>query len=125
MDAADASFGAALTATAALFDAGLYFETHEALEPHWMRAEGGDREALQGLIQVVVGFEHLANGKVQGARALLHDGCAKILGRRLEALDLEPFARGVERCLDLVLTLGARASERFDWTAVPRFPARS
>ena len=40
---------------AALFDAGLYFEVHEVLEPHWMAADGPEREALQGLIQIAVG----------------------------------------------------------------------
>ena len=124
-DAPDAPLDAALAAAAVLFDAGLYFETHEALEPYWMRAEGGDREALQGLIQVAVGFQHLANGNLGGARALLHDGCAKILGKRLEGLDLDPFARAVQRCLDQALGLGAEAGARFDWTAVPRFPRRA
>ena len=122
-DRHDAPLPAALAAAAVLFDAGLYFETHEALEPYWMRAEGGDRETLQGLIQAAVGFQHLANGNVGGARALLHDGCAKILGKRLEGLDLDPFARATQRCLDQVLALGTEAGARFDWTAVPRFPA--
>ena len=63
-----------LAAAAALFDAGLFFEVHELLEPYWFRAEGAEREALQGLIQVAVGFQHLANGNLEGARALLRDG---------------------------------------------------
>jgi Domain of unknown function (DUF309) len=122
LDHADAPLAVALTAAGALFDAGLYFEVHEALEPYWMRAAGDEREALQGLIQVAVGLQHLANGNLGGARALLHDGCAKILGRGLEGLDLEPFARATQRCLDSVLALGAEAPTRFDWTSVPRFP---
>ncbi|HET8579080.1 MAG TPA: DUF309 domain-containing protein [Methylomirabilota bacterium] len=122
LDPPDAPLRVALGAAADLFDAGLYFEMHDALEPYWMRAGGIDREALQGLIQTAVGFQHLANGNLGGASALLHDGCAKLLGRRLEGLDLEPFAREVERCLDHVLTLGPEAAVRFDWTSVPRFP---
>jgi len=122
LDPADAPLAAALAAAAALFDAGLYFEVHEALEPYWMRAAGDEREALQGLIQLAVGFQHLANGNLGGARALLHDGCAKFLGRRLEGLELEPFARATQGCLDSVLALGADAAARFDWTSVPRFP---
>jgi len=122
LDAADAPLAVALAAAGALFDAGLYFEVHEALEPYWMRAAGDEREALQGLIQVAVGLQHLANGNLGGARALLHDGCVKILGRGLEGLDLEPFARATQRCLDSVLALGDEAPTRFDWTSVPRFP---
>lgn len=125
LDPPDAPLAAALAAAAVLFDAGLYFEVHEALEPHWMRAEGDEREALQGIIQAAVGFQHLANGNLGGARALLHDGCAKLLGRRLGGLDLQPFARAVQRCLDQLLAPGAGAPARFDWTTVPHFPRRS
>src|SRR5262249_29409904 len=42
----------ALAHAAVLFDAGLAFEVHELLEPYWVRAQGEEREALQGLIQI-------------------------------------------------------------------------
>src|SRR5262249_12886555 len=61
----------AFDAAAALFDAHLYFEVHELLEPYWRDARGEDRESLQGVIQVAVGYQHLANGNLAGARALL------------------------------------------------------
>jgi uncharacterized protein len=83
----------ALQAAASLFDAGLYFEVHEVLEPHWAAAHGEAREALQGLIQVAVGWQHLANGNVTGARSLLEEGGARLHGGRLSGVDLEPFAR--------------------------------
>jgi hypothetical protein len=86
---------AALRAGAALYDAGLGFEVHELLEPHWTRATGGEREALQGLIQIAVGYQHLANGNLKGARALLEEGSARLAGHRLADLDLNPFARAV------------------------------
>jgi hypothetical protein len=85
----------ALRAAGALFDAGLGFEVHELLETHWARAAGGEREALQGLIQIAVGYQHLANGNLKGARALLEEGSARLNGRRLANLDLAPFARAV------------------------------
>jgi hypothetical protein len=112
----------ALLDAAALFDARLFFETHELLEPRWAQAGGSEREALQGLIQVAVGFEHLANANVRGAAALLHDGAAKLADRRLGSADLDAFARRVIGCLDRVLALGPRAPVDFDWSAVPRFP---
>jgi hypothetical protein len=124
LDPADPPRATALRQAGLLFDAGLYFEVHELLEPFWMRAEGPERPALQGLIQVAVGFHHLAGGNVSGARTLLHDGCAKLGGARLEGMDLDPFARRVKGCLDRVLTLGAEAPRAFDWTLVPRFPVR-
>jgi Domain of unknown function (DUF309) len=108
---------AALHGAAVLFDAGLYFEVHEVLEPHWIAALGSDREALQGLIQIAVGYQHLANENLKGARALLDEGSAKIQARRLYGADLDPFARGVRATL-------VRVTEAmsFDWTQVPRWP---
>jgi hypothetical protein len=124
-DAENPPLGVALVAAALLFHAHLYFEVHELLEPYWLRAEGGDREALQGLIQVAVGFQHLANGNVTGARALLHDGCGRILERTLEGVPLDPFGRALQRTLDRVLSLGEDAPRGFDWNEVPRFPDRA
>ena len=124
-DPPDPPLGTALVAAALLFHAHLYFEVHELLEPYWLRAEGGDREALQGLIQVAVGFAHLANGNVAGARALLHDGCARVLERSLEGVPLDPFGRALQRSLDRVLALGDEAPRAFDWNEVPRFPVKT
>ena len=108
------SRGAVLDAAAALFDAHLYFEVHELLEPPWRDAEGGEREALQGLIQVAVGYQHLANGNLAGARALLDEGCRRLFGQALDGLDLETFRQGVIR--------SAERLSRFDWRTVPAFP---
>jgi hypothetical protein len=83
----------ALGDAAVLFDAGLYFEVHEVLEPHWARATGATREALQGLIQAAVGWQHLANGNRSGAGALLQEGARRLRAGRLPGLDLEDFAR--------------------------------
>jgi len=103
-----------LEAAAALFDAHLYFEVHELLEPSWRDAEGGERDALQGLIQVAVGYQHLANGNLAGARALLDEGGRRLVGRALDGLDLEAFRQGVVRSVERL--------SRFDWRTVPAFP---
>jgi DUF309 family protein family protein len=122
LDAPDAPLEVALGAAAVLFDAGLYYEVHEWLELYWRRAEGSDREALQGLIQVAAGFEHLANGNVSGARTLLTDGSAKMLGRRMRGLDLNPFAQAALAYLERGIAQGATVPREFDWASVPRFP---
>jgi hypothetical protein len=103
-------------AAAALFDAHLYFEVHELLEPAWRDAEGGEREALQGLIQIAVGYQHLANGNFAGARALLDEGRRRLCGQTLDGLDLEAFALGVGRTVERIFQL--------DWQTVPVFPIR-
>jgi DUF309 family protein family protein len=107
----------ALAAAAVLFGAHLYFEVHELLEPHWRDARGAEREALQGLIQTAVGYQHLANGNVAGARALLAEGRARLVGQSLDGLDLDAFTTGVARSLDRLVP--------FDWRGVPAFPART
>ena len=104
----------ALDAAATLFDAHLYFEVHELLEPFWRDAEGGEREALQGLIQVAVGYQHLANGNLAGARALLDEGRRRLDGRTVEGMNLDAFGREVARTADRIL--------RLDWRTVPPFP---
>jgi DUF309 family protein family protein len=100
----ESSLAAVLEAAATLHDAGLYFEVHELLEPYWARAGGETKEALQGLIQIAVGYAHLANGNLLGARALLEEGSGRVRGRTL-GLDLEPFARRVALSLDRLADL--------------------
>jgi hypothetical protein len=103
-----------LDAAATLFDAHLYFEVHELLEPAWRQASGGEREALQGLIQIAVGYQHLANGNLAGARALLDEGARRLRGHTLDALDLDAFDRAVGRTAEQLF--------RLDWQTVPAFP---
>jgi len=91
----DPGLTGALAAAAALFDAGLGFEAHEVLEPHWMSASGAAREALQGLIQVAVGYQHLANGNLAGARSLLDEGAARLERGQLDGYGLRAFAVAV------------------------------
>jgi predicted metal-dependent hydrolase len=112
----------ALDQAALLFDAGLHFEVHELLEPFWLRTEGAEKEALQGLIQMAVGFHHLATHNVSGARMLLEEGSARLFGKRLEGLDLNAFALAVRRSLESISQLGPDASRKFDWSFAPEFP---
>lgn len=82
----------------ALFNAHLFFEVHEILEPLWLAAEGDERELLQGLIQVAVGFHHAENDNRRGALSLLSEGNAKLFRHLPEAfdLDLETLVKDVE-----------------------------
>jgi hypothetical protein len=118
---ADAPLETTLAEAAALFDAGLFFEVHEHLEPRWFRASGGEREALQGLIQVAVGFQHLANGNVVGARRLLAESAARLRGQ-LARVDLDRFSQGIDACRQRLGALESGGGPPFDWTTVPSFP---
>jgi uncharacterized protein len=110
-----ADLAQALDDAAALFDAGLHFEVHEILEPHWATSEGEAREALQGLIQAVVGFQHFANGNLAGARSLLSEAAGRLHERKLLGRDLEAFARAVAEA--------AGAVRQGAPVVVPPFPA--
>lgn len=112
--AAAAPLAEAVADAAALWQAGLYFEVHELLEPYWRDAAGGTRETLQGLIQAAVGFQHLANGNLVGARALLAEGADRLRGRVLAGRGLDGFAQALEE--------SAARVEDFDWKSVPGFP---
>ncbi len=49
-----------------LFNAGQWFDAHEAWEDLWHMATGRHRETLQGLIQLAVTMEHMRRGNPRG-----------------------------------------------------------
>lgn len=61
---------------ARLLETGDYFLAHETLEEHWIDAPKEDRDFLQGLIHLAVGFLHHTQGNAKGA-ALQFDKAAK------------------------------------------------
>jgi predicted metal-dependent hydrolase len=50
-----------------LFNAGQYFEAHEALETAWKDEKGPIRELYRGILQVAVGYLHITRGNYIGA----------------------------------------------------------
>jgi len=60
------------------FNAGRYFEAHEAWEDLWRITRGPLRLFYQGLIQAAVGMHHLTHGNVSGARAQLTKSTEKL-----------------------------------------------
>lgn len=56
------------------FNAGRFFEAHEAWETAWHTAPAGERDFWQGITQVAVGFTHLQRGNPRGAVSLLRRG---------------------------------------------------
>jgi len=104
---------------AALANQGLYFEVHEILEPEWFRAAEPERTALQGLIQVAVGFHHLENGNRDGGHSLLALGVAK-LSQAGSALPLD-LAGWLPRLREALVQVAQRGSA----PPPPRWPAPS
>lgn len=78
---------------AALFNAGLYFETHELLETTWRATEGPERDFYHGVVQAAAAFYHWEKQNLHGARTLLAKSLRRLdpypspyLGVRLASL---------------------------------------
>ena len=61
-----------------LFNAGEYFEAHEALESAWREETGEVRRLYQGILEAAVTYLHIQRGKYKGA--------VKVYGRGMKWL---------------------------------------
>jgi|AGTN01.2.fsa_nt_gi Uncharacterized conserved protein len=84
-----------------------FYECHETLEKVWQEYPESDRELIQGIIQVSVGYYHLLRGNRNGALKLLCRGLDRV--RKFPhghfGLQLGPFVEKV--AFDLRLVEGA------------------
>ncbi|HRA48707.1 MAG TPA: DUF309 domain-containing protein [Thermomicrobiales bacterium] len=105
-----------------LFNAGEYYEAHEAIEHEWHAERGDIRRLYQGILQIGVGLHHVRNGNVTGAQLLLGDGIAKVSDFLPTALGLDTsgLALAAQACLDEVRELGIEGIRQFDWSLVPK-----
>ena len=72
-----------------LFNAGKYFEAHEALELAWRAEAGQIRELYQGILEAGVVYLHIQRGNYEGA--------LKVYGRGMIWLNRFPAScRGVD-----------------------------
>jgi predicted metal-dependent hydrolase len=53
-----------------LFNAGRFFESHEAFEEIWLKAKGTERDFLHALIQTAAALHHLRRGNDKGAKSV-------------------------------------------------------
>jgi predicted metal-dependent hydrolase len=80
------AFDDAMARGAQLFDAGAFFQAHEAWEERWQVETDPDaRLLLQGLIQIAAGFH-----KVLGGNAPRVDSAGRLFARGLAKLDACP-----------------------------------
>jgi predicted metal-dependent hydrolase len=89
------------------FNHGQFFEAHELWEDAWHTLGGGERLAVQGLIQIAAGLLHLQNGRRRPAARLLAKGIEK-LGR--EVLPAAPLLRVDALTREVSLMLKALAN---------------
>ena len=108
---------------AALFDAGRFWDAHEAWEEAWIEEDGEVRVLLQGLIQVAAGY-HKATVQLQPS------GCVKLLGSGLDklrplppdvyGLQLGGFIAKVERTLSEARRWQSRETGNFPRDLIPK-----
>jgi Domain of unknown function (DUF309) len=86
-------------AGAGLFNACLYHECHDALEPLWTAAEGPMKRCLQGLILLAGGYHHLQLLNRGGMRALWRESLHALEGTE-NRLDTPWGGLGLAQALD-------------------------
>lgn len=101
-----------------LFNAGKYFEAHEALEVAWLEEKGQVRELYRGILQIGVVYLHVTRGNYHGA--------LKVYGRSQRWIkDWPDICRGIhvgdlrkdaETVITEVRRLGIEGISRFDMT---------
>jgi len=95
----DGGLGDATEAARAAWDAGLFFEVHEILEPVWLEASGAHKIALQGLIMAGAALHHLTQSNTAGAAGLLREAAQRLRDSQAgwPPLALGPFADGLAK----------------------------
>ena len=99
-----------------LFNAGEYFDAHEALEDAWNAEPGKVRDLYRGILQIAVVYLHVTRGNYQGA--------VKVYGRSLRWMkDWPEVCRGIqvgqlrrdaESVINEVIRLGAEHLAELD-----------
>jgi len=85
-----------------LFNAGSYWEAHEALEAIWRAVDDEDEaRALQGLIQAAAALLHRERGNRHGVVSVGTKALERLAGPQLPAVEFETveFRAALERAL--------------------------
>ena len=80
------------------FNAGEFFECHEALEEIWLPAQGTEREFLHAIIQTAVALHHYQRANYKGAASVFERARKKLaaLPPQMMRLDVAAFARSLD-----------------------------
>ena len=99
-----------------LFNAGEYFEAHEALETAWNEEKGKVRDLYRGILQIAVTYLHITRGNYNGA--------VKVYGRSQKwmkdwpatcrGIHVEELRRDAESVMREVMRLGSERMREFD-----------
>jgi predicted metal-dependent hydrolase len=110
-----------------LFNAGYYFEAHDAFEEVWVERTGREKTFYQGLIQVAAGLYKAGMRNQGGAVSLLRKGLSKLRATLdLDTpLDLGRLIAETAVVLARIEELGQSGIEGFDPAAAPQIHRRA
>jgi predicted metal-dependent hydrolase len=91
-----------------------WFDAHEALEGVWRETENPERRIVQGLIHLVISFEHLRRGNPRGAQAQWLKAQVKLKRgtATLEGIEIGIWYRAIESFYASIDLAGAVAREK-------------
>jgi predicted metal-dependent hydrolase len=105
-----------------LYNAGHYWNAHEAWEQVWLDAERELRGFYQGLIQVTAAFVHVTRNEYPGSIRLLDAGIEKLerYPASFMGVRLAPLLDGARAARSRLQHLGAKRIADFDRALIPR-----
>ena len=97
-----------------------FYDAHEYWEDLWSDYRLKDAKLIQGLIQLSVGYFHITNLNINGARGLLNKCISKfdLYKPKSKGLDIELIIKSAEKSLKNLDDIDNISD--FDWELVPR-----
>jgi len=96
-----------------------FFECHETLEELWRTYDGPERECLQGIIQIAVGYYHHLRGNQVGALKLLTRGLGRVQKFQPTCLGVDTTALAIAIEQDLKRLENAPVDESYNLNIAP------
>jgi uncharacterized protein len=99
-----------------LFNAGEYFEAHEALEAAWNAEKGRVRDLYRGILQIAVVYLHITRGNYNGAVKVYarSQKWLKDWADVCRGIEVEKLRRDAESVMREVQRLGMEHIKEFD-----------
>lgn len=99
-----------------LFNAGEYFEAHEALEDAWNEEKGRVRDLYRGILQIAVVYLHITRGNYNGAVKVYarSQRWIKDWPHVCRGIRVEELRKDVEAVINEVRRLGMERISEFD-----------
>tara|TARA_B100000686_G_scaffold353118_1_gene457431 strand:+ start:1666 stop:2031 length:366 start_codon:yes stop_codon:yes gene_type:complete len=96
-----------------------FYDAHEYWEDLWSDYRLTDAKFIQGLIQLAVGYFHISNLNINGARGLFKKCVPKLIEYKpiYRNIDIDLILNSIDQTLEY---LDKNDISEFDWTLVPK-----